>query len=103
MGNYHKVTKNNIDFPKYCYYFISEIIDSLEENEIENPGDELSLEIETPQHPYCYDAMELIVRTLQRKGYSTRIPNFSMKIIDGVKNYIYTWKIIKTSNDGLPF
>ena len=45
MGEYKKTTKEDIDFPNYCFFFIKEINESLEENDITNPGDELTLEL----------------------------------------------------------
>lgn len=105
MSEYRKITKEDIDFPNYCFFFIREIQDSLVEKEIKNPGDELSLEIETSQHPYCYDAFELIARTFTRKGFSINIPSFHLtKKKDNTKVYTYKWKIIKRAiDDGLPF
>lgn len=104
MGEYKKTTKDDIILPKYCHYFISEIIDSLDEYNIKDPGDELTLEIETSQHPYCYDALELVVRTFKRKRYDTKIPSFHIENKDGKKTYMYKWKLIKLSDiDDLPF
>jgi len=104
MGEYKKITKEDIDFPNYCFFFIKEIIESLEEYDITNPGDELSLELETSEHPYCYEAFELIVRTFERKGFSTRIPTFHLVKKDGVKTYTYNWKFTKLPNaNDLPF
>ena len=104
MGEYKKITKVDINFPKYCHFFISEIIDSLERNDISNPGDELDLEIETSEHPYCYEAFELIVRTFERKGYDSRIPTFHMEKKDGQKVYTYKWTFKKLANvNDLPF
>ena len=104
MGEYKKTTKEDIDFPNYCFFCIKEINESLEENDITNPGDELTLELETSEHPYCYEAFELLVRTFERKGFSTGIPNFQLTNKDGVKTYIYKWKITKLPNvDDLPF
>lgn len=104
MGEYKKITKEDIDFPNYCLFFIKEIIDSLEEYDIKNPGDELSLEIETTQHPYCYDAFELIAKTFNRKGYDMKIPTFKLKNENGIKTYTYKWKILKIQDSyDLPF
>lgn len=105
MANvYKKTTKEDIDFPRYCHFFIKEIFESLEENEIENPGDELELVLETSRYPYCYEAFELVVRTLERKGFESRIPTFHLEKQDGEKTYIYKWNIKKLPNmDDLPF
>lgn len=109
MGEYKKVCREDVDFPNYCYFFISEMIDSLQEYDITNEGDELSLEIETHDHPYCYDAFELIVRTFKRKGYNTNVPTFKLEYKDDIKTYTYKWKIVKGKEksecnvDDLPF
>jgi len=98
MGEYKKTTKKDVDFPNYCLFFIREIIDSLDEYDIHDPGDELQLEIETSQHPYCYEAFELIVKTFERKGYDVRIPTFKLEKKDGSKTYVYKWNLVKLPN-----
>ena len=102
-GEYKKITKEDVDFPDYCYFFIKEIKESLEENEIVNPGDELELELETYDHPYCYEAFALVAKTFGRMGYRMAIPTFVTKKVNGIKQYTYKWKIIKLAKDGLPF
>ena len=104
MGEYKKITKEDVDFPRYCHFFLKEIIESLDEYDIKDPGDELDLEIETSQHPYCYEAFELVVRTFERRGYDVRIPTFHMEKRDGTKFYTYKWKFRKLPNlEDLPF
>lgn len=104
MGEYKKITKEDVDFPRYCHFFIKEIVESLDEYDIKDPGDELELEIETSQYPYCYEAFELVVRTFERKGYDVRIPNFHMDKRDGTKFYTYKWNFRKLPNvEDLPF
>lgn len=103
MGEYKKITKEDIDFPRYCFFFIKEIMDSLEEYEIKDVGDELDLEIETPNHPYCYDAFKLIIKTFERKDYRVKFPSFHTDVQDGVKSYNYKWNIKKINYNDLPF
>ena len=104
MAKYKKITKDDIDFPNYCFFFIKEIIDSLEEHDIKEPGDELTLEIGTHEYPYCYDAMALIVKTFERMGYNTRTPTYKLTKEDDIKTYTYKWKLVKSPNlDDLPF
>lgn len=103
-GEYKKITKEDIDFPRYCHFFIKEIDESLKENEINNPGDELDLEIETSTYPYCYEGFELVKKSFERKHFQINIPTFTTKMEDGVKYYIYKWTIRKLSKiDDLPF
>ena len=104
MGEYKKITKEDVDFPRYCYFFIKEIIESLDEYDIKDPGDELDLELETSQYPYCYEAFDLVMRTFERKGYESKIPTFHMVKKDGLKTYIYKWKFKKLPDvEDLPF
>ena len=86
MGEYKKITKEDVDFPRYCHFFIKEIIESLDEYDIKDPGD------------------ELVVRTFERRGYDVRIPTFHMEKRDGTKFYTYKWKFRKLPNvEDLPF
>ena len=47
MGEYQRITKEYIDFPKYCYFFIKEIQESIDEYNIKKVGDEIEITIET--------------------------------------------------------
>lgn len=102
---YKKITRDDVDFPKYCYFFIKEIQDSINEYEIKNPGEELEVVIETHSHPYCYDAFALVVKAFERKKFSLRIPTFTTKKDeDGDKVYVYKWTLKKLNPlDDLPF
>lgn len=104
MAEYKKITKEDVDFPNYCFFFIKEIMDSLDEYDIKEPGDELTLEIETVTYPYCYDAMALIMKTFERLGYDMKVPTYKMSKEDDIKTYTYKWRIVKSPNlDDLPF
>lgn len=104
MSEYKKMTKDDVDFPNYCLYFISEIKESLDRNDITNAGDELTLELTTSEYPYCYDVFKLVAKTFQRLKYNISTPTFVLKREDGIKKYIYKWRIIKLDeNDDLPF
>lgn len=104
MARHKKITKEDIDFPNYCYFFIKEISDSLKECDITNPGDELTLDIESVNYPYCYDAMSLIVKTFERKHYMLKVPTYKVLFENDKKIYAYKWKITKLSDiDDLPF
>ena len=102
---YKKTTRDDVDFPRYCYFFIKELMESIEDNEIVDPGDELEVSLETSQYPYCYDALELVVRTFERKGFHTRIPTFKVNTEeDNTKVYVYKWELKKVNPcDDLPF
>ena len=104
MGEYKKITKKDIDFPNYCFFFIKEIKESLDEYDVNDVGDELTLELTTSKYPYCYDALELVARTFKRLKYSMSTTAYKTSVKDGVKKYTYTWKITKIGEfDNLPF
>lgn len=105
-GNiYKKITRDDVDFPRYCFFFIKEIQDSIEEYEIKDPGDELEVVIETYSHPYCYDAFALVVKAFERKNFQVKIPTFKMEKGEGDSRlYIYKWNLKKINPcDDLPF
>lgn len=101
MGEYQKITKEYIDFPRYCYFFIKEIQDSINEYNIKEVGDEIEIVIETSEHPYCSDAFELIKKVFTRKNFYVNIPTYKMVKENGVKTYTYRWRLKKIDN--LPF
>lgn len=101
MGEYQKITKEYIDLPKYCYFFIKEIQDSIDEYNVKHAGDEIEVTIETSEHPYCSDAFELIIKAFTRKKFYVSTPTYKMVKENGVRTYTYKWKLKKV--DDLPF
>ncbi len=100
---YKKITKNDVDYPAYCYFFIKKLVEY--GKCVVKPDDKLEVTISTPNYPYCYDAFELVVRTMERKGISTRIPAFKREKREGKKDmlhYKFTLKKLLNYND-LPF
>lgn len=101
-----KISKDNINFPAYCYFFIKRLL-TIAQNALGRDDDKVTIEINTNDgdHPYCYEAFELVVKTLERKGYSTRIPAFKRDIVEGgVDKLHYKFTIRKLVNyDDLPF
>lgn len=106
MGEYEykKITKNDINLPQYCLYFIEVIQNELNKTDFDE-YEELVLTVETSRYPYCYDAFELITRTFERKGYWMQIPTFKTeKDDDGKKTYRYKFNIKEiTYKNDLPF
>lgn len=102
---YKKITIEDINLPQYCHFFIKEIQDSVEEYDVKNPGDELEVTIESYIHPYCYDALSLVVKAFERKNFTISVPTYKLeKDEDGDKKYIFTWKLTKRRRiDDLPF
>lgn len=102
MGEYKKITKEDIDFPRYCLFFIKKIQDRLDEEELDEKT-YLEILIESV-YPYCSDAFELITRTFERKGIDIMTPTFKIEYKFNVKHYIYKWRMRKLSElDDLPF
>ena len=102
---YKKITKDDINFPEYCLFFIKRLL-RYATNGLGREDDKLTIEISTSNHPYCYDAFELVVKTMERKGYSTRIPAFKREKIEGkddILHYKFTIKRLEKEYDDLPF
>ena len=102
MGEYKKITKEDIDFPKYCLFFIKKIQEKLDAVELDDKS-HIEVVIEST-YPYCSDAFELVEKTFKRKEIDLMTPTFKMEYKFNVKHYTYKWKIRKLSNfDDLPF
>ena len=101
MGEYQRITKEYIDFPKYCYFFIKEIQESIDEYNIKKVGDEIEITIETSEHPYCSDAFQLIKKAFTRKKFLISLSHYKMIKEENVKTYTYKWRLKKI--DDLPF
>lgn len=102
---FKKITKEDVNFPEYCLFFLKRLLRYT--TAIGGVDDKLELEITTndKDHPYCYEAFELIVRTLERKGISTRIPGFKREKEEGkddILRYKFTLRRMPRYDD-LPF
>lgn len=101
MGEYKKITKEDVNLPKYCLFFIEHLkkeIDNTDFNEYE----ELEVIIDTSEFPYCSDAFELVVKTFSRMGFYVRIPTFTTSKKNGIKKWSYKW-LVRKEIDDLPF
>ena len=97
-----KVTGDNFDFPGYCYYFINKLLEY--SKCIVRPDDKLDITLITPYHPFCYEGLEVVAKTLERKGFSTRIPTFHRMKKGGKDMFHYGFTLKKHVNcDDLPF
>ena len=100
---YKKTSKYDVDFPAYCLFFIKKLM--AYEKCVVRPDEKLEIEITTSDYPYCYDAFELVVKTMERRGISTRIPSFKREKVEG-KNDILRYKFVMRkliNTDDLPF
>lgn len=98
--------KVDINFPEYCLFFIKKLLDNIEEAELDFDTT-LNVAINTTEdeHPYCCEAFDLVVKTLERKGYRTRIPSFLRERGFSESDKLrYKFTIKKERNyDDLPF
>jgi hypothetical protein len=107
MSEYKPITKADISMPEYCIFFIRKIIEDIEKKNLD-PGDMTYVKVDTyaEEHPYVYDAVELVCKTFGRKGYDVMIPTFRREEPDknGRTLVHYSWKVTKRVNlDDLPF
>jgi hypothetical protein len=99
---YKKLTKEDIDFPRYCLFFIKKLQEAIDGNDFE---EDKAIEVSIDStFRYCSDAFELITKTFERKGLFVSVPTFRLVMEDNVKHYIYKWKFQRYVNyDDLPF
>ena len=84
---YEKQTKEIIDFPEYNLWFLGIIINKLEtygliEGKPSKTGVEppsiLVIPIVSRLYRYCYDGIELIKKTLQRRGFNCEMSKYKV-------------------------
>lgn len=102
-----KTVKSREAFIEYTKYFITELLDSIKDNNLKE-GEELDVRFETYSLPYYYEGIVLVDKTIEAKGYMTRLPTYHTDLDeDGNVFYRYKWTIKKPkiydSNDDLPF
>ena len=104
MGEYKKITKEDINFPKYCLFFIKKIQETIDKNKASLSYVEfLKVEVDTT-YPYCSDAFDLIEKTFTRKGFELQTPTYKREVIDGIPHYLFKWGVRKEVDyDDLPF
>ena len=104
MNEYKKLTKDDVNFPKCCYFFINELLNylsSIDENKIQ-----FEKIVESTEVPYCYDVISMVIKTLKSKGYIAQIPAYKKEKNESGTLFRYKWKIskeIKCTGEDLPF
>jgi len=101
MEEYKKITKEDVNLPKFCLFFIEHLKHEIDDTDFDE-YEELEVTIDTTEFPYCYEAFNLIVKTFSRMGFYVRIPTFITSRDNGVKTWTYKW-IISKGPDDLPF
>jgi hypothetical protein len=88
---YKKLTKDDIDFPTYCLFFIKKLQETIDDEGLDEfIFTEVSVET---TYPYCAEAFELINKTFERKGIEMRTPTYRLAYKHGVKFYTYKWRL----------
>jgi hypothetical protein len=91
----------NVNFPEYCLFFIKKIQEELDKDDIDFTEPH-RFEIDSP-YGYFSKAFDLVIKTFEKKGFVVNTPSFKIQLKNGVKTYLYRWRIQKLSYDDLPF
>ena len=106
---YEKQTKDTVDFPAYVLCFLGAIMNKLEfygfiegkPSKIATaPPNTLVIPIVSRMYSYCFDAVSLIEKTFNRKGFVCKMEKYKVIDIDEkdgskVKGYSYDYRITK--------
>jgi hypothetical protein len=107
---YEKFTKDMVDLPSYVLCFLGIIMDKLEfygliegkpgKSETSSPS-VLVVPIVSRKFQYCYDAIELIEKTMKRRGFDCKMEHYKTIEMDGKdgnkeKGYSYEYKLSKS-------
>ena len=106
---YEKMTKDTIDLPAYTLCFLGVILDKLEfygliegkKSKLDTaPPDTIIMPITSRLYPYCYDGVNLIEKTVNRRGFTCKMDKYQVVELtdsEGKKRegYSYQYKITK--------
>jgi len=107
---YEKTTKDMIDLPSYVLCFLGIIMDKLEFYGLidgkpgkldTSPPSALVVPIVSKKYRYCYDGIELIEKTLNRRGFNCKMEKYKTVVLDDkttggkVDGYSYEYKLSK--------
>ena len=109
MSEYQKQTKDTIDLPAYVLCFLKVIMDKLEFYGFINGSktkvgaiapDTMILPIISKEYCYCFDAVSLIEKTINRRGFNCKMEKYKVVDIDDAdgsktKGYSFEYKITK--------
>ena len=107
---YEKVTKDMVDLPAYILCFLGIIMDKLEFYGFIDgkpgklgtaPPSVLVIPIVSKKYQYCYDGIELIEKTLKRRGFDCKMEHYKTIDIDDkdgskTKGYSYEYKLSRS-------
>ena len=106
---YEKQTKDTVNFPEYNLCFLGILVEKLETYGLigrPKTGSEaptvLNVPIVSRNYPYCYDAIELIRKTLKRRGVDCEMSSYQVTTLESnskeggeQKGYSYKLKLKK--------
>jgi hypothetical protein len=110
---YEKQTKDTVNFPEYNLCFLGILVEKLETygllGNVPKTGAEAPTVLNVPvisrNYPYCYDAIELIKKTLKRRGVDCEMSSYQVTTLENKgkeggeqKGYSYMFKLKKASN-----
>lgn len=109
---YEKQTKDTVNFPEYNLCFLGILVEKLETYGLigkPKTGAEAPTVLNVPvisrNYPYCYDAIELIRKTLKRRGVDCEMSSYQVTTLENKgkeggeqKGYSYMFKLKKASN-----
>ena len=100
---YKKITKVDINFPKFCLFFIESLKKEIDDTDFK-VYNELEVKVNTYEFPYCYEAFSLVTKSFKRIGFDVKTPTFKLVSIDGIRHWQYKF-LIKVSKgcEDLPF
>jgi hypothetical protein len=108
---YEKQTKDKIDFPAYNLCFLNVILNKLETYGLidgkpsktgTEPPSVLIIPVISRLYSYCFDGLELIQKTLKRRGFDCVLNKYKvveLEAKDGKgeqKGYSYEFRLTKT-------
>jgi hypothetical protein len=109
---YEKQTKDTVNFPEYNLCFLGILVEKLETYGLigkPKTGAEAPTVLNVPvisrNYPYCYDAIELIKKTLKRRGVDCEMSSYQVTTLENngkeggeQKGYSYMFKLKKASS-----
>ena len=95
--------KKSVDFTEYTLCFLGCIIDKLKIYGMlgDNPSDKVNLPattlfvpIKSNRYRYCFDGINLIIKTLKRRGFKCELNKYvTLEDEKGTETYKYEFKI----------
>ena len=107
---YEKQTKDTVDFPAYNLCFLGIILNKLETyGLIDNKPSKIGVEppsvlvipVISRMYSYCFDGIELIKKTLNRRGFNCEMSKYKVVKVPSVSGdgeqdgYSYEFKLTK--------